>query len=444
LRPPATPATLPRRRPRPPAVAPGPGPVLVACPDARAPAYEAAAGLAAAGLLGRFVTGFYYGGHGPASELARRYAPCQFARLRRRLMRRHDRRIDPGLVASSPGYDAALAIEGRLADIPGARRVLARWRTRAFDRRVAREVARSLTAAAIVFSDVGSEFALPACRRLGIPTILSMVHGDVREEREVLAIERAGSPDYYPLYLGDGRLDPVALGWLHARRLRDLALADRVLVPSDHIARRLVEHGMPRSKLGVVPYAADTSRFRPAGGRGGREGCTFLFAGGICQRKGIGYLLRAWSRVRRPGWRLQLVGAMPRRPGPLADDLAIGGVEVLGRVGRRELPGRMAGADVFVFPSLFEGSAVVTYEALAAGLPMVATAESGTVARDGIEGFLVPPRDVDALADRMERLGNDPAQRASMGSASRRRAEAFGWPRYHAAIVGEVGRLLVP
>ena len=67
------------------------------------------------------------------------------------------------------------------------------------------------------------------------------------------------------------------------------------------------------------------------------------------------------------------------RLGPLADDMKLEGVEHLGRVGHSEMPARMAAADVFVFPSLFEGSAVVTYEALASGLPSIATAASGTV-----------------------------------------------------------------
>jgi glycosyltransferase involved in cell wall biosynthesis len=122
--------------------------------------------------------------------------------------------------------------------------------------------------------------------------------------------------------------------------------------------------------------------------------------------------------------------------------LKLEGVEHLGRVAHSEMPARMAEADVFVFPSLFEGSAVVTYEALACGLPSLATAASGTVARDGIEGYLVPSRDVDALARRMETLGLDPALRARMSVAARARAEAFDWPRYHAAVRTELGRCL--
>jgi glycosyltransferase involved in cell wall biosynthesis len=260
-----------------------------------------------------------------------------------------------------------------------------------------------------------------------------MVHGDVREERDVLAHEEAASPEFFRIYLGDGVLDRDELDWLHERRLRDLELADRILVPSEHIAATLARHGTPRDKIRVIPYAADLERFRPDPAKRHEATCTFLFAGGITQRKGIKYLLDAWRWVRRPGWRLQLLGALPREIGPLRPYLDE--VEHLGRVGHAEMPARMAAADVFVFPSLFEGSAVVTYEALACGLPSVVTPNAGSVVRDGVEGFVVPARDVEALAERMERLGSDPALRARMSAEARARAEVFGWSRYHAAVV---------
>jgi glycosyltransferase involved in cell wall biosynthesis len=95
----------------------------------------------------------------------------------------------------------------------------------------------------------------------------------------------------------------------------------------------------------------------------------------------------------------------------------------------------MANADVFVFPSLFEGSAVVTYEALACGLPSVVTAESGAVVRDSIEGFLVPARDPETLAIRMETIGRDPQLRSQMARNARARALQFGWRRYSASLL---------
>lgn len=417
--------------------------VLVACPDARPPAYQAVVALAEANGLDQFVTGFYYRGHGRAGEVLRQLVPCHFHRVRRQLMRRHERGIPGDQVASSWSYDAALQLEAKLSTRrPGSQHGVARWRTRRFDRTVARAIERRRPGAAVIFSDVGSEFGLPACRRLGIPAILSMVHGDVREEEAILDEEAARSPDFFPIYLGDGKLDRAELDWLHRRRLRDIALADRILVPSDHIAGELIRHGTPPERIGVVPYAADTKRFRPDPAKPPGDGCTFLFAGGITQRKGIKYLLEAWRRVRRPGWRLQLLGALPSDPGPLRPYL--GEVEHLGRVGHAEMPAKMAAADVFVFPSLFEGSAVVTYEALACGLPSIVTPNAGSVVRDGEDGLIVPAGDVDALAAAMSRLGSAPDLRTRMAASARTRAEAFDWPRYHAAIVAEVGRLGPP
>jgi alpha-maltose-1-phosphate synthase len=408
--------------------------VIVACPDARPPAYQAVIGLSRARLLHTFLTAYYYGGNGPLSALGRRLAPGRFARWERVLRRRHDPEIPRSRVRPAWGYDLALSVERRLpARRRHARRRLARWRTEWFDRRVARSLARARPEAALIFSDVGSGRALPLCRALGIASVLSMVHGDVREERQVLEREAEAAPDFFPLYLGDGALDRDELSWLHDRRLRDLELADRILVPSEHIAATLARHGTSREKIRVVPYAADTRRFRPDPAKKHDASCTFLFAGGITQRKGIKYLLEAWRRVRRPGWRLQLLGPLPRDPGPLRDFL--GEVEPLGRVSHAEVPARLAAADVFVFPSLFEGSAVVTYEALACGLPSVVTPNAGSVVRDGVEGFVVPPHDVEALAGRMERLGCDPELRAELAASARARALEFDWPRYHASLV---------
>lgn len=425
------PPSIAHQEPRSNALAASLGPVVsVACPDARPPAYQAAAGLARAGRLHEFVTGFYHGGDGPFSAIGRRIAPRSFAKIDRKLARRRDPEIPTDRVRSLPAFDLALAVENRAGT--ATRHRVARWRTRRFDRALTSSLRRDPPGVLLAFSDVASEFALPYCREAGIPTVLSMVHGDVREEAEVLERERERSPEFFRIYLGDGPVDREELGWLHARRLRDLEFADRVLVPSDHIAERLAAHGTDRDRIAVVPYAADTQRFRPRPDRRHDASCFFLFAGGITQRKGIRYLLDAWRLVRRPGWRLGLLGGLPRDTSalePYRDE-----VEFLGRVGHAEMPVRMAEADVFVFPSLFEGSAVVTYEALACGLPSIVTAESGAVARDGLDGLIVPAAEVEALAASMERLGADPGIREAMSRSARERAEDFDWPRYHAAI----------
>ena len=415
--------------------------VLLACPDARPPAYQAAVGLHRAGMLHGFVTGYYYDPASRLSSLLREIAPGQMSRLERVLLRRHEPEIPSILVKRIGSFDLLLRIEGHLSKrLPQVARVLARGRTAWFDAQLARIIKRDLPEVLLAFSDVGSTVSLPVCRRLGIKTIVSMVHGDVREEQELFAREERQSPEYMPIYLGSSSLDRTFLAWLHARRLQDLVLADRILVPSSHIASELVRHGTPEYKIRVIPYAADCCRFKPARQSTTSPGCTFLFAGGISHRKGIKYLLEAWQRVRRAGWRLQLLGPLPAHLEPLEPYLNM--VETLGQVSQSEMPARMAAADVFVFPSLFEGSAVVTYEALASGLPCIVTPSAGSVVRDGVEGFLVPPSQVDELAYRMAQLGADANLRTRMSTAARSRALEFDWPRYHQRLALAVNELL--
>jgi len=417
--------------------------VIVACPDARPPAYQAVISLSRARLLDQFITSSYFNPDSPLASLTRRVAPQRYTKWEEILRRRNHPEIPSKQVCALPIIDFLLRIESRVASRAGTvrlKRLLAQARTTWFDQRLSRIVARRSPSALLVFSDAGSAWTLPLCHRLGIPAVLSMVHGDIREEIQVLDQELTLAPEYFPIYLGDGSLDREQLDWLHQRRLYDIALADLILVPSDHVADRLTSHGTSPEKIRVIPYAADCQRFRPLEEKRHGSTCTFLFAGGITQRKGIKYLLEAWGRIRRPGWKLQLLGSLPENPGPLSR--LPEQVELLGRVGHSEMPARMAMADVFVFPSLFEGSAVVTYEALACGLPGVVTAAAGSVIRDGIEGFVVIPRDVTALAQRMEQLGHSPQLRARMSVAARSRSLEFDWPRYHKSIVDAVNEVI--
>lgn len=419
-----------------------PATALVACPDARPPAYQAAIALAKSERLDRFVTGFYHKRKTAALAAAERFAP-EFARnLNRLLNKRRDPSIPSDRVDSIAEFDFGLAIENRLRGGSRLRRALARRRTRRFDLALRKRIARREPKVALVFSDVAGEFALPFCRDKGIPAVLGMVHGDVFEEKRLIEVEAERSPDFFSIYLADGPIDRDELAWLHDRRLRDAELADLILVPSRHIADRLIDRGTPSERVRVVPYAADSTRFRPIEKQAKTDSVSFVFAGGITQRKGIKYLLEAWRLIRRPGWRLRLLGGLPSDPAPLEpyrDE-----VDWLGRVPHAEVAERLAEADVFVFPSLFEGSAVVTYEALACGLPSIVTPEAGSIVRDGIEGFVVPSANVEALAVALERLGTDPALRRSLGVAARSRAERFDWPRYHAEIVGAVEDLTDP
>ncbi len=102
---------------------------------------------------------------------------------------------------------------------------------------------------------------------------------------------------------------------------------------------------------------------------------------------------------------------------------------------RRDVPELMSQASVFAFPSLDEGSARVTYEAMAAGLPVITTPNAGSLVRDSLDGYIIPIRDPDALAERLEFFYKYPEQARQMGKSGRERIKEFTWEKYGEELV---------
>ncbi|MBM4147417.1 MAG: glycosyltransferase, partial [Lentisphaerae bacterium] len=96
-------------------------------------------------------------------------------------------------------------------------------------------------------------------------------------------------------------------------------------------------------------------------------------------------------------------------------------------------------ADIFLLPSVCEGSATVVYEALGAGLPVVCTPNTGSVVRDGVEGHVVPVSDAEAVSAAVERLVWDSELRTRMGQAAARRASEFSVQEYGKRLLRATG-----
>ncbi|HZR18619.1 MAG TPA: glycosyltransferase family 4 protein, partial [Verrucomicrobiae bacterium] len=153
------------------------------------------------------------------------------------------------------------------------------------------------------------------------------------------------------------------------------------------------------------------------------------FVGTAGLRKGIHYLAMAATRLR--------AGARPCEIYVAGDvDLAASAqamcrdLRFLGRIARNAVQQEFLKADLFVLPSLAEGSAEATYQALGTGLPVITTAASGSAVRHGCEGFIVPERDARALADALERVVKNRQFRTQMSRAARARAREFTLEHY--------------
>ena len=173
-----------------------------------------------------------------------------------------------------------------------------------------------------------------------------------------------------------------------------------------------------------MPYGIDARWLElPVAPQPGR----LLMVGQVGLRKGSADLAAACRLLRRRG-----VAFCCRVAGPLLADPArpeLQGPTYLGPVPRSQMRQEFARADVFVLPSLAEGMALAALEAMACGIPVVTTAAAGSPVRHGLEGFLVPERDPEALADRLQQLLDD-RPRARLGAAARRRAAEFTWEHY--------------
>lgn len=215
---------------------------------------------------------------------------------------------------------------------------------------------------------------------------------------------------------------------LAEREEAEWQLADRILCVSEFVAtgvKSLVEAG---TKCWVVPYGIDTATFRPSPARIHKDRLNVLFAGAVGLRKGVPYLLEALRKLSSSQIHCRLVGHVDLDLGWLAPFRNV--AEVLGTVPRSEITRMYDWADVFVLPSICEGSAGVTYEALACGLPVITTPNSGSMVRDGIDGFVVPIRHPDAIATCLERLFEDRELLRTMSENARQRGLEFGLERY--------------
>jgi glycosyltransferase involved in cell wall biosynthesis len=259
--------------------------------------------------------------------------------------------------------------------------------------------------------------AMPTARRLGAAVVIERGSTHPHYQDEILREEFARF----------GVVSERAHPQIIEKGLREIELADRVIIPSAFVRRTFIDRGVPESRLALVPYGIDLDHFR----RADRRDNVFrvLFVGNIGVQKGVHYLLDAWKRLAFPGAELRLVGTV--EPGFGAVLARYEGLFALGGHVRHEDLWREYGdASVFVLPSLQEGSAMVSYEAMACGIPSIVSENTGSVLRDGIDGFVIPIRSVEAIMDRLTWVREHADEARAMGGSAADHVRGFTWERY--------------
>jgi starch synthase len=210
------------------------------------------------------------------------------------------------------------------------------------------------------------------------------------------------------------------------------AMADAITVPSRVAQHSFVQMGVPVEKVHVIPYGVRLEKFSRTG-EPAADRFEVLFAGQAGLRKGIPYLLDAFSRLKHINKRLTIAGQVQPDLKRVLARLPLEGVEFLGSIPQDELAARMSRSHLLVLPSIEEGLALVQAQAMACGCPVLATVNTGAedLFTDGVEGFIVPIRDAGALLARMEQVAQDPALQRRLSEAGLRRVrELGGWDRY--------------
>lgn len=392
-------------------------------------AKEAAIALHEAGLLDGVATSFAYSERSALASLVRSLPGPLCERMERQLSRR------AWLPAELPkysrtrvselGYSAGLAFARNCG--PTTRSWFADSLYHAFDAHLASELKRRSSAlSAVYLYEDGAARSFAIARHLGLRCFYDLPTAHHAFTAKLFRQEAEAYPEFHKqLVIGDSTAK-------RDRKREELSLADAVVVASSFAAESL--RGEVECSVSVVPYGAPIEGF--AANPGVRSGFRALYVGRMSPRKGVHYLLEAWQRSQLPQDELELVGIDDFPEGWLKR--SVGGARYSSAVPHAELIPIYQRANVFVFPTLSDGFGLVLLEAMASGLPIIATRNSGAadLIREGIEGFVVPIRRPEALAERLVWCRENPEALVEMGRAARRRAEDFSWKRYRTSLAG--------
>jgi len=349
------------------------------------------------------------------------------AGIRSELERRVFEGVDPGRIRAFPlrelvrqaarrvGLSAITRHERGWASMDGV--------AQALDARVAGLIRRGDARASAVYGyEHSAADSFRAAAERGMGRIYELTIGYWRAGLRILSEERELRPEWAPtldiLQDSDEK---------HARKDAELSAADHVIVPSDFVRDTLREHPGFRASLDVIPYGAPPPRPEALARRPRGDRLRLLYVGHLSQRKGVSYLFEAMRRLEGLAT-LTLVGPKPASECP-ALEKELQAHEWLGAVPHGRVLEIMGTHDVFVFPSLFEGMALVIPEAMSEGLPVIATPNSGAsmVVSDRQDGFIVPIRDSEAIVSCVVELARDRDRLVEMSRAALAKAARMAW-----------------
>lgn len=269
-----------------------------------------------------------------------------------------------------------------------------------------------------------SERGLREAKKRGAVTVVERGSSHIEYQVEILREE-------YEKYGLKAQLPHPAI---IEKEKREYDLADYISIPSEFVRRTFLAKGFDAARLLKIPYGVDLASFRQVP----REDDTFrvVFAGAMSLQKGVHYLLRAFAELKLPRAELWLLGARLPEIEPFFKKYD-GAFRYFGPVPQAELHRYYSQCSVFALCSIQEGLAMVLPQAMACGLPLICTPNTGgeELITHGKEGFIVPARDLDALKAAILHLYEHRDCGPIMGQAAKQRAQSsLTWDDYGASV----------
>ena len=363
-----------------------------------------------AGRLERFYTDFYAGT--VATHLLSLMPKRRRASAINRALGRAVRDLPEDRIRSYPMLGLEYYLRQAWARGPQARDEVFLWVGEKFGRLVTRDG----------FGNAGGIYAFTTAaleifkgaRQNGLVTVLEQTIAPRAMEEELVAAEYKHFPKWQP-----DRDHGRSITQTIAREQAEWQLADLIICGSEFVRQGVAQCGGPLERCTVIPYGVDAAFSRAA--RPLHDGpLRVLSVGQVGLRKGIGYAVET-ARLLGDATEFRWVGPVDLLPDARRHVERY--VQLTGAVPRNQILPHFEWADVFFLPSVCEGSATVTYEALTSGLPVVATPNTGSIVTEGINGFIVPTRDIEAMAERLQRLHLDRGMLYKMQEAARSTSE---------------------
>jgi alpha-maltose-1-phosphate synthase len=307
---------------------------------------------------------------------------------------------------------------------------------RGFDRHVAARLLHLTGLRAVYAYEDGAVRTFQVAKRLGLRCLYDLPIGYWRAAQKIFQEERQLQPDWSSTLTG---LNDSASKL--ARKDEELQLADLVVVPSEFVRSTLLDYNVCNAHIAVVPFGSPpplsiayhtppTSHLR------------VLYVGSLGQRKGLSYALDAVHALGSQVSFTMIGRVTSSNCRPLLS--ALQRHRWIETLPHNQILEQMREHDVLLLPSLFEGYALVISEALSQGLPVITTPNSGALQtiRNGIEGFIVPIRNSQAIAERLQQLATNHDQLGAMREACLSRAAELSWAGYEQGLRAAVGRVL--